>query len=662
MDILEKFIEQTEAEKPAYTHGLQRRVKRLDESQYVPAVEWQSLPEFRQTVAAAMREYMQQPDPSHMLLIPAPPGSGKTWAGVDFAHWVYRQHKHRVLYAGPRRDFFGDVLMTSVRQHQDSGQWYDWLPRQENDDPHLHTCNHGDKISQWLSMGYEGMDFCSSVCGWDWINNGCRYHAQRSTPEPLIYGNHLHVTLGHPLAEEFAVVIGDELPLSAFVHEWIIPANRVQMRGVAYDTPLAALLHELGRLCEMQPKLLHGVDLLTALGGAANVIEAISDDVLALFASAEILPPTLNHTGDISHVPANFLPTFLPILRREAEAARSEQEYPHRLLVDARGLTILTRRSVNEQMPRHCIWFDATGSAPLYEALFEREVRTLNVQPKPAGRIHQVVDRGNGKGSLIDKAGEETTRALQLRTQIDHICAQYQNPGVITHLALRDSVSQESSHFYGNRGTNEFEQCDVLVVAGTPQPPLAQIEKAARCLWPLRMQPFDQTLLTVDRPYPFAGTDGEGYSYPVAQFADPALNILLEQYREFEIVQAAHRSRMLFRDTDVYLLSNIPIAQLPVHRLLTIRELLGAPSGVDTFLWQRIVAFVEKQEIVTAVDLVEQFAINRDTAKKYMTLFVERHGWQWIEGIKRPGARGPSPKTIQRTFGANGDDFLRIYL
>lgn len=652
MDILTEFVKAQESAKPAYTPGLYRRVKRT-ETPPAPSVDWQPLDEFRRTMATALREYMQTPNPAHMLLIPAPPGSGKTWAGVEFAHWVYKTTLHRLLYAGPRRDFFPDVLTTSVRQQQDSAQWYEWLARRTDaEDKTRHTCEYGEGISEWMALGYEAMDFCAGVCGWAWVNDGCRYHAQKNTPEPLIYGHHQHVTLGHPLAKEFACVVGDELPLTAFVHEWTIPARRVQVRGVAYDTDLAALLHSLSRLCDMKPALLHGAALIEALGGAERLLSIVDDNLLALFSVATILPPTIPTGGDISNVSANYLPTMLPILRREAEAARSGEEYPSRLLVDARGLTILTRRNVSEQMPAHIIWFDATGTAPLYEAMFNRRVETLTAQPKPVGRIHQVVDRANGKGSLLvqrDESGaqSETARAAQLRTQIDAICTQYQRPGVITHLALRDSIQRETRHFYGNRGTNEFEECDCLVVAGTPQPPLAQIEKAARCLWPFRMTPFVVTTVTVERAYSHVGDDGAGFTYPVAQFLDADLNVLLEQYREMEIVQAAHRSRLLFRDTDVFLLTNIPIPQLPIARLLTIKELLSAPDATDAFLWQRVQEFVNRQDVVTAGDLVAEFGIHADTAKRYLALFVAQ-GWQWIEGIRRPGSRGPAPKTIGR--------------
>ena len=650
IDFLDRFVEDAQAKppptpetppEPSYIHGNQRRLKQVD-APVIQRREWQDLEQFRETVARVMREYMMQSEPEEMLLIPAPPGSGKTWAGVDFAHWVYAQTKHRVLYAGPRTNFYEDVINTATRQGQNTNLWYDWKPRRKDDqDPDKHTCNHAENINNWLAMGYEGMDFCSRVCGWDYINDGCPYHAQKNRTEPLIYGNHLHVTLGHPLAKDFAVVIGDELPLGALAWEWTLPASRVQFADIPLEYDLSPILFDLNRLCGADlSKPVSGPELLGWLGGPAKVLESVDDVMADGFVMANVIAPQIPRDGNLDRVPANYLPIFLPILKREAAAALAEQEYPHRLFVDGRGLTILTRRAVNDQMPDHVIWFDATGTQELYEAMFNRPVRTLNTMPKMAGRIYQVTDRNNGKSSLLQHGKDEpteTSKAPQMRSQIDRICQDFQTPAVITYQHLEESIQQSTAHFYGSRGTNQFETCDVLVVAGTPMPPLYQIEKMAKCLWPERMRAFDKTWFTVDRRYNFTGPDGEGYAYPVSQFGDPELNVLLWQYRDGEIVQAAHRARILFRDVSVYLLTNLPIDDLPPTQLLTIRELLGAPEGVDVVGRRMIVAFAETLGAVGTKDLVENFGIDPRTARKYIGFIAEMPGWEIMAVRTGPG-------------------------
>jgi hypothetical protein len=499
------------------------------------------------------------------------------------------------------------------------------------------------------------MDFCSSVCGYAYINNDCKYHAQKERTEPLIYGHHQHVTLGHPLAKEFAVVVGDEFPLSSFIHEWLIPPKRVKFADVPLEYPLAPILFDLNRLCaEGIGKAISGPELLQRLGGADVIRDAIDAETMALFETASVIAPPIKDDGNLDKIPANYLPTLLPILLAEATAAAAGEEYPHRLYVDDRGLTILARRNVNEQLRKHTIWFDATGKPELYEAMFQRPVDVLDAQPKTLGKIFQVTDRGNGISSIVEAPDAEKKRAekrgaTQLRAMIDHICRNAQKPGVIVHKVIEETIDQPSLHFGGSRGTNEFEYCDILVVAGTPMIPLYQIERAAKCLYPERMRPFDLSFRPVDRAYQYIGPEGEGYVYPVSVFSEQILNALLWQYREAEIIQAAHRSRMLFRpDATVWLLTNIPVDELAPDELLTIRELFGAPEGVDVFKWRTVVDFIESREFVTAVDLVDGVGINREAAVKYLGIFVASYGWEWADGIRRAGARGPAPKTITK--------------
>ena len=154
-------------EPPGFWQNL-RALKRTDAPPAYHQRQWQDLDTFRQTVAARLRSYMAEKDPEYMLLIPAPPGSGKTWAGVEFAHWVYEQTQHRVLYAGPRKTFVKYILQTATDQGQDIGQWYAWLTRQKDDqNPDLHTCNYPDEINVWMQRGYEANKFCGGVCGWE---------------------------------------------------------------------------------------------------------------------------------------------------------------------------------------------------------------------------------------------------------------------------------------------------------------------------------------------------------------------------------------------------------------------------------------------------------------------------------------------------------------
>jgi len=60
------------------------------------------------------------------------------------------------------------------------------------------------------------------------------------------------------------------------------------------------------------------------------------------------------------------------------------------------------------------------------------------------------------------------------------------------------------------------------------------------------------------------------------------LSAVLEQYRDAEILQSIHRARPLRNKVDVWLLTNVPIAGLPVQ-LTSLHALYGAlPFAGDT--------------------------------------------------------------------------------
>ena len=63
----------------------------------------------------------------------------------------------------------------------------------------------------------------------------------------------------------------------------------------------------------------------------------------------------------------------------------------------------------------------------------------------------------------------------------------------------------------------------------------------------------------------------------VRKFADERLNLIMRTYREDEMVQAAHRIRPLLNpeEKEIFLISNLPIKELPPQELLTLDDLIG---------------------------------------------------------------------------------------
>lgn len=611
------------------------------------------LEQARQIVWDAMQEYVWQEAPTHALLVRGVPGLGKTTLGVQLAEYAaHIGHVRHILYAGPRRDLWGDLC----EKIESPDLWYNWLPRQQDEhNPELTTCFHAQAMNRWLARGYEAMDFCANprICGWDFINGGCPYHQQKETEAQIIFGQHQHLALGHPLMKRFRLLIVDENPLSAFLRHWQIPGKFVLPSGMELVSPLTDLVHHLEILTTSGLFTLTGRELIDRLGGADEVLGALGDaGNIAL--DAVVMPPMLASTGEVERAQYTHLPSLLNLLKREATAAKSGGDYVSRIMVRPGALWLALRHNLTEHARgKPMVILDATGSTALYEAMLGREVQTVNPHIKMQGRVFQVMDRTNTLGSVR----EEDART-RVRTTVDEIVARYEYkaPVVITHKKLEDAFAgYQTGHFYGMRGTNRFETCDAIFIVGAPIPPPDELEQIAAMLYFSRMKPFDTSWTETDVPIMRPEDEAEGWAYQVSgHWADPELQALVWQYREAEIVQAAHRARPAIRPVDVWLLTNIPLDEF-TPTITTIRQVLNTPPGVRPFVWLAVrdwaLRHAEEHGGVTTVDMQKHLGVTRPTASKYMGYLVQFEGWESYTGVRPPG-RGQPPKAVRP--GHNG--------
>lgn len=602
----------------------------------------------RALILAAMRDYVAEPHPREMLLIRARAGVGKTTAAVTIAEEQAAAGK-RVLFLGPRHDFFQDILAISPHQRW----WYEWQPRKIDGD--ATTCRYTHAITNWMDRGYAAMDFCERVCGWNYITNDCPYHAQKQQPEPIVFGQHQHLWSGHPIPA--SLVIGDESPLASCPWIWTIPVANVVPDGLTYDNPLTELIYTLRSICRL-PYETSGTALLDALGGPAAVHALLS--AVDIPETAVALTPTIHRAGDVDDAGYAHILKLIPLLQREAAAALAGESYPSRILAGFEKLRLLLRRRVAGSTPQHIIWIDGTGDPRLYETLFDRPVRVVDPPVAIRGTVHQIWGRSNHQGGVLargdDGVKHVTERGAQLVQHIKSLIQQkgYQRPGVISYLALHtdaDLAGVEQAHFYAARGTNRLQDVDALFVAGTPMPSVADIELSARMVFWDRMQPFDMTWSQQLMPYAGSFTHLQA---PVSGFwHDADLHTLLTQYREAEIEQAAYRSRLTTRDVDVWLLLNLPLNGLPPTSLLTIRRSLDAPDGISPWQWLDIRAFAAARrannQLLSSADLVQQFAVTPTTARKWLTALVDHlpDEWAWPDDsyILPKRGRGQPPLT-----------------
>jgi len=83
---------------------------------------------------------------------------------------------------------------------------------------------------------------------------------------------------------------------------------------------------------------------------------------------------------------------------------------------------------------------------------------------------------------------------------------------------------------------------------------------------------------------------------------------------------------------DVWLLTNIPLDELPPDQLVSMRDCMGAPLGVNIFLWQRFMdaveALAQEYGVATQAMLMERMRASKPTVRKYMDALEEIGDWE----------------------------------
>jgi len=613
-----------------------RRVKVVPPPAWMPAVG--NVLDARRVIDEAIMEYLAEPSPRQILLIRAMPGTGKTTIAVAIAESLAAQGK-RVAYAGPRHDFFDDLMDKAAMP----ASWYEWLPRQQGDEEnpleHPQTCLYTEQIGKWLYRGYDGMDFCSGVCGWKYINERCRYHLQKTTRSHLLFIQHNHVTMGHPLAASFDVLIGDENPIGAFCHRWQIPSKYILPGGMPPDDPITELLHTLSTMAQYAKTVIAGEPLLEMLGGPAAVLETVKAYNIPL--DAEIYT-SIHQAEEADNVAFFHLPALATLLEREATCALEGKKYPHRVIISKENLMLLLRRNPSA-LPAHVIWLDATGRPEVYHRIFSRPIQVVDARSRLQGKVIQVVDRANGKQAITGPGGKvHTEHARHAELVIEQVIKEheYKHPSVIGFKNFVDRMSVDGvlpGHFYAARGTNIHEDADAIFIVGAPQASPYQIVEIAKMIFWEDDTAFDTAWIIKDVPYLYQDENGDGRSYPVSGFwKDRRLQAILETIREDEIVQAAHRGRPVNHPVDIWLLTNVPVDGLPPDQLTTMREIMGTGDGVNIWKWKQLVDSAETGDGITTEE-AGKLGIHYSTVRSYLRRLGSQPGWELMNIKNGPG-------------------------
>ena len=207
----------------------------------------------------------------------------------------------------------------------------------------------------------------------------------------------------------------------------------------------------------------------------------------------------------------------------------------------------------------------------------------------------------------------------------------------IFEMTNKDNADGDGIYLYNQRGKNELERVKALAVTLTPNIPEIELETIARSIWrdsPEVISMERETVLEVGR--------GRGLAVNVFSkkqvFIDERVRRLRDQMTKAEILQAAHRSRAIRRDSgsplQLYIFSN-EILPLTVTKVVGIDDLgLVIPNGKSKGLKRVIGAADLKRLQDSTFGGVEQVA-EVEVAKPEKVSGSNYHDQKSTEAINR---------------------------
>jgi hypothetical protein len=305
--------------------------------------------------------------------------------------------------------------------------WYAWQSRHGGDAYGLGaTCRWATQIATWQQRGYDARTFCSNprICGWNYIHTACKYYAQEEHVKDILFAQYEHIAMGHMLLKKMSLIIGDELPIRAFLHPWHIPAGAIVPPDME-PGPIADLVQRLRTLVLVPKVTWSGPELLDALGGAGTCCRPVSAfrDTLS-FAAYE---PELRSVDGVEDVPYFHLPVAdAPAPSRGRARAAGQAEHQPRARRFVRPDPAAAPRAA--RAAAHVIWLDATANAGLYETLFRRPVQVVRPEVAFTGRVRQVWAGLNNKMGLSGEGTRDSAKMDHMQQQIARILSRGYSP------------------------------------------------------------------------------------------------------------------------------------------------------------------------------------------------------------------------------------------
>ena len=573
-----------------------------------------SIDEIRDEIPGVIHDYLRN-SPEKALLIKTDPGVGKTYSAANTLANLpedLREDYSRIFWAGQRHDMFAEVvkhipnikqILPKIGQEYDDYQDYDNV-REEL----LGLCVDDEnraKIKMMRDKGWTEKE-TEKVCVSCGIKT-CPYFQQWNHLGSF-FAPHQHLVT-RKLQENtipYDILVIDEDPANVFDVEIVVTQDDIdamcafiEEKTFARSNLALTLLHSLRRtIASCKKNFILGDEFIPKWDERIRLQRGIDLSQLELEEPQPQPQPQPQPDEGLHHLinqinrsrfwvdwglfielaepeelPKNWFQPLFKIITNEK--LPFEVEHNSRLVVKKQNnkmvlalLEALKFKNTSDPV----IFLDASADPEQYRRLLDRELIVYEKRVKMQNPVIQLITGEYPKESLLGKSpGTERTRQKLIK-YTRAIVDQGENtlivaPKEVCKKVLTPAFKQKKprrkyqiAHYWGYRGTNEFEKCDQVVLFGTANPNMDELYIGEQC----RRLNEDFLSNEVERQYRrYGNSKVEGRTL---RFKDSRMDLTLKRCKEEEMIQMIHRIRPLHNpEKKIWILTSTPLVDLPAE-------------------------------------------------------------------------------------------------
>ena len=553
------------------------------------------------TEAAYVEEMLEDEEQIVPLLVKVPPGVGKT---TGLFRWLDGKPFWRILWVGGFHKLFGNIPPSiRARWRQIMGRHGDILDNEGNAIPA--NCSQSELAGM---LRRKRLNVTELLCQNCQDRDICGYFEQfEDTTFNWFVMQPMFLHKVHEKIENFNLITIDEEILSQFIEKIPVKTSDVQNLinlvqeliedMITVNCPestdsfkaIVIFLKGLSELLSMSRTkgpiigdvLIRSIDQhckrIQELEGCHNIMNLKQlIDAIGL-KNFDLIPKLPLYYDDPDRLPLNFTKELLDVLHFEVNV-KDEDSNLSRLSLEGRSNDQghwKSRLLVYHKLPapllsRPTIILDGTAQKVLYETLFECPIRLYDPDLKLKNKIEYIYSASGSVTSLSNKRHRLRMLAVMVKKLKE-------NPKTLVvakkqfEAEIRSRLPPEAKfvHYFGVRGSNDFRDMEQVILFGVPGIPPEDVLLMAGALF------YRENLNTAqeDLVRRFPGTDK---GIKVRCYVEPKLQAIAAAFREVEMIQAAHRIRLINDESkNVVIIAGIVLDGFPPNELHTIQDILG---------------------------------------------------------------------------------------